>query len=311
MGIALPSWLNNKKQASCNVGIEVTPDGIAIAHVEKKADGIPALLACQFIEGEGDSLVEYTKAAITELKLKGYTANLCLSYMDYSIQVGDSPNVPSEELNTALSFQVKDLIEYPLDDAVVAGFSYPEDAQRGGAPKTFAAAARKSTVMSEVEMISKAGLQVLSVDVPELCLRNITRFVERGQGVAVVILTPNRGSVTFIKNGWFYLSRRFDLNYGGGLLDDLPDEQLVLELQRSSDFYERQLRQPPPPIVLLVGEHITADKVSDDLKGHIQGELDVFDLRQWVDIQCDVPDHVLRQCTLAVGAALREEAESG
>lgn len=310
MGIALPSWFRkNNKQMGSNIGIEVTPDGIAFARVEKAEDGTFVLTACQYIEGEGDSLTEFTRDAVNELGLEGMNTNLCLSHMDYSIQLADKPNVPDEELNTALSFQVKDLLDFPMEEALVAAFPFPDDAQRGGDLKTFAAATRKKNVSDEVELINSTGLQVTSVDIPELCLRNISQFTEKGLGIAVVIMTPNRGSVTFIKNGWFYLSRRFDVNYGGGLLDDLPEEQLMLELQRSSDFYERQLRQPPPPIVMLVGEHITPDKVSDSLREHIPGELEVFDLRQWMRVECDVPDHVLRQCTLAIGAALRAEVE--
>src|SRR5690606_16355740 len=107
------------------------------------------------------------------------------------------------------------------------------------------------------------------------------------------------GSLQIIRAGNLYLSRQFSLAYNGGLLDDLPGEALVLELQRSLDYFERQLRQPPPSHLYLCGENITLDKLTPDIRSNLAVTMDLLSLNAGLQIDEQVQEHTLSLCLLA------------
>ena len=104
-----------------------------------------------------------------------------------------------------------------------------------------------------------------------------------------------------------YLSRQFALAYNAGLLDDLPAEALVLELQRSLDYFERQLRQSPPSHVFICGENVTEDKLTADIKNSLPISIRLLSLNEGLQVDDAVAEHNLSLCLSAVGAALRQD----
>jgi MSHA biogenesis protein MshI len=111
-----------------------------------------------------------------------------------------------------------------------------------------------------------------------------------------------------IRDGNLYLSRQFSLAYNAGLLDDLPGDALVLELQRSLDYFERQLRQSPPSHVFLCGENVTPDKLTPAIRNGLAVTIDLLELGSGIQIADEIAEHNLSLCLLALGAALREDA---
>src|SRR5690606_41109649 len=57
--------------------------------------------------------------------------------------------------------------------------------------------------------------------------------------------------LVLVHNSELYLARHFQLPYHGGLLDDISTDALLLEIQRSLDYFERQMRQSPPQQLFL------------------------------------------------------------
>jgi MSHA biogenesis protein MshI len=145
-----------------------------------------------------------------------------------------------------------------------------------------------------------------------MALRNLAETCcDTKRGVAIVKLGQGGGSLQIIRAGNVYLSRQFSLSYNAGLLDDLPAEALVLELQRSLDYFERQLRQPPPSHVFLCGENISADKLTPTIRNSLAVTVDVLDLDAGLQLSENVQPHTLPLCLLALGAALRQDVVGG
>lgn len=104
-----------------------------------------------------------------------------------------------------------------------------------------------------------------------------------------------------------YLARSFSLNYNGGLLDALPEESLALELQRSLDYYERQMGQAPPAVIYVCGEHVSEDKVGEVLKASLAPRVQWLNPELAVQVAPDeMDDPLAQQCIAAIGAALRQ-----
>lgn len=176
----------------------------------------------------------------------------------------------------------------------------------------YAVVSPRAAIAALVAQVKSAQLSLAVIDIAELALRNLAETCcDTKRGVAIVKLTQGGGSLQIIRAGNLYLSRQFSLPYNAGLLDDLPADALVLELQRSLDYFERQLRQPPPSHVYLCGENVTADKLTPTMRASLAVTLDVLSLESGLQLADEVQPHTLSLCLLALGAALRQDVAGG
>ena len=120
-------------------------------------------------------------------------------------------------------------------------------------------------------------------------------------------LSPGAGNRNVSRERQLYLCRRFDIDFSGGLLDPLPANSLALELQRSLDYYERQMGQEPPSSIYLCGEGVSEDKVSEAMQASLVGELKVLPLGELMVLPDGFDELTLTNCIGAIGGALREK----
>ena len=85
---------------------------------------------------------------------------------------------------------------------------------------------------------------------------------------------------------------------------------MVLELQRSLDYYERHFDQPPITRIVVSPGSTRDAALADDLAKETGFEVNTLNLQSL--LQCEIPtDTVVDAASLlAVGAALREEHRS-
>ncbi|MDQ2075218.1 MSHA biogenesis protein MshI [Marinimicrobium sp. ABcell2] len=290
------------------VGVQFSADGIAFAHVFPNGP-VPQVRHCEFIPlSDQASPEEALQARVDRLGLRGRTCNLVLGREDYTLLLVEAPAVPANELRQALSWKVRDLIDFPVAEAVVDAFLLPEDKSRGSKRMAYVAVARRATITRLVNQANESDLKLASIDIPELALRNlVVNCCETDRGAALVKLVPGGGSLQIVRGDDLFLARQFALPYEGGLLEDLPADALVLELQRSLDYFERQMRQPPPAQVYLAGENVSADKLTDEIQSALPADLTLLSLAPGLDIDAQIPAHSLSLCLDALGAGLRTE----
>lgn len=291
------------------IGVDFTPEGVAFAHIQRPPTQQPLLRHCDFIPADAAvSPAESLRHRLQKLGLARVPCNLVMGAGNYQLILGEAPKVPQEELRDALRWRVKDLIQFPLNDAIVDGFFLPEDSARGGNRMTYAVVAQRQQIQAQVDTAKTAGLELKNIDIPELVLRNLAESCcDTKRGVAIVKLHQGGGSLQIIRDGNLYLSRQFSLPYNAGLLDDLPGDALVLELQRSLDYFERQMRQVPPSHVYVCGENVTADKITPAIQGALAVSINLLNLSAGLQIADGIAEHNLSLCLHAIGAALRQD----
>lgn len=170
----------------------------------------------------------------------------------------------------------------------------------------YVVAAEEPKVQALMSLLESAELQLESIDITEMALRNLAEVsVDDQRGVAVLRVLPGQGMLTLLRTGQLYLSRQFDMTYNGGLFDELPEEQLVLELQRSLDYYERQMGQVPPSNIYICGENMSADKVTESLNASLSADFCVLNIGGGLTLKEAIDDSILQACATAIGAALR------
>lgn len=301
----------NNAQPQSLVGLELQADGLAVA-VKGIKDQLPNISRLAFLPGADDKqrftqLHDY----VQQNKLKNKPCNLVLPQSQYQLYLLEAPDVPAAELSNAMKWRLKDLVSQPLDQLAIDVFHVPNDSARGNRKMIYVVVVSKLYLQELIEQIAWCGLKLLAIDIAELALRNLAinlvepQFDQRG--VAIARLRQGAGTVSIYRAGNMYLSRHFDLSYGGGLLDDLPTETLALELQRSVDYYERQMGQLSPAVIYIGGENIADEKLTSSLRKILSVPLQFLDFTGAVKFESEFDNGIMQIGLGALGAAMRRE----
>lgn len=296
-----------KKHNNDLLGVEASKEGIALARVTRNSDGL-RLKSCDYISRDAvDSLEEALPEQVDTLGLANVPCNWVLANENYTLLLVEAPNVPPEEMREAMRWRIKDLISFPAEQATLDVFELPKDGSRGK-KMLYVVVTERRHIEDVLGLARQSRLSPQSIDIAEMAMRNIAELVTSDRrGVAIVRLRQGAGNLALIREDKLYLSRQFDLNYNGGLLDDLPEDALILELQRSLDYYERQMGQEPPAHILFCGDNISDDKIGQSIHNSLPGDTRCLDLTRLLPGAEDCDEHLLQLCLGAIGGALRRE----
>lgn len=306
------NWLKKfAPNKSVVVGLELNPEGLAIA--VRDAEGrCRALGVLNKKLHEDQTEQSFLEGFVDQHKLASASCNLVLAAGKYQLLLVEAPDVPEEELRAAVRWRIKDLINIPLEDAALDIFLLPDNAARGKR-MLYVVAADLAYLKQCINLVADAGLKLKSIDISELALRNVSLLKEEGKtgsrGVAMVRIGAGSGNVSLYQAGNLYLSRSFNINYKGGLLDELPADSLMLEIQRSLDYYERQMGQRLPAALYVFGENISEDKLTEDLRRGISAQMKVLELNDYLNGNESLHEELIAPCLIAIGASLRGEVQ--
>ncbi len=283
-------------------GVCEHPDGLGMVHLKLRDGQPPQVSVCRFIEARR----EQERAALLQevVRSHGLAGSRCIGVMgsgNYSLLQVDPPEVPEEEIPSAVCWHIKDLIDYPLDQAIIDYFLVPNPGQPGRAKMAYVVAARLEQIRSRAALLRSARLKVSAIDIPELVLRNLaTLLPEEERGVACLQLGRHRGQITISRGGVLYLAR--SISVGAADLAEISAEgdqknaeeagyrlqgmldSIVLEIQRSLDFYGSSfslpaiqtlvvapLEQEVPRLIGYLGEYLGIAVRQLDLTTHFEG----------------------------------------
>ena len=279
-----------KAKSKGRVGLIVNPTSLALVHIIEK-EGAPYLLQAERVALEsereaGKALTDLVK----DMDLEGTQCSYVLTPKNYNLHLVEAPNVEEDELRAAVRWKIKDLLDMKVEDAAIDVFPVPEDAYRGR-KMVYVVAAVKSRIQSIVEMVTEAKLELAVIDIPELAMKNLSeRFIQDAQGVAFMDLRRTGSTMNITHGGDLYLTRRINTQLDPDVMDsqEWPSlkDRLVLEIQRSLDYYESQLgRGQISRVVIAQRQHdtggmaraldelLTAQVMSLNLADHLQSEV--------------------------------------
>lgn len=253
-------------------------------------------------------------AAARALDFGRLVVTAALNYEDYQLMLVEAPDVQPGELRAAVRWRLRDALDFHIDDAVLDVFELPAPERRGQAKMMYAVAARSAAVQRCSSLIAPIAPGLDSIDIPELCLRNISALLPQDQaGVALLVLEPRHGQLVLTRQGVLHLARRFDLARvsaepavnGGEAIDAAA---LALELQRSLDYYESTLGQAPISDLVIAPNSPQATSLAADLGRETNFRVHLLDLSGVLDCREAPSADLQRSCLYAVGAALRHDA---
>jgi MSHA biogenesis protein MshI len=176
-----------------------------------------------------------------------YRCHLVLNSSQSQIVQVDKPKVPKEEIISALKWQIKDLVSISPENMVLDYFDTPLMA--GGIEKINVVCSPLNELKKLVAVLNTDSAKVASITIEEFAFANLQPI--QNDACLLVCQQPNEEIILLIvKQGKLYFQRR--LNGFSQIASKTEDElsmtvidSLALEIQRSSDYFERQLRQAP------------------------------------------------------------------
>jgi MSHA biogenesis protein MshI len=324
------------------LAICIAEDGLCALSVRRIVAGKPLVTLAMFQALEKGAPEAALEKFGKQLRTRKYRCTTLLAQGQYQLLSVDAPIVPPEEMKEAVRWRLKDMIDFPVDQATIDIVDVPLAKAAGVRNQTlFAVAAQNSIIEQRQMLFSKAKIALTVIDIPDMAQRNISTLLEpEGRGLAMLSFNADGGLLTVTYGGELYLSRRIDVSLTqllnsqpapGAMKSEVRDIELVseeaqltptdaqlncfdkitLELQRSLDHCDRQFH------FIVVSKLVLAPIHAPALQAHLAANMympvEMLNLADVVDL-VDAPSLLTLQQQqrffLCLGAALRQEGSA-
>ena len=245
-----------------------------------------------------DSAISYEKVDGIDLTniaekltslLKRFSAQKCILHVSigthYELVTIDKPDVDEDSVASAIKYSAKDILNGELDELVVDYFDIPD--QPVGQNKANVVACKKDLVLAILAAAKSAHMHVCQIDIEELCYKNAFTGIDD----PIMVLSLQRGqelSLQIHKQGKLYLHRRLR---GYRQLPEATEEDvqtvfadnLSLEIQRSLDYFESQLKQAPVKRIYISIPSVYEKQLVAAVS--VNFTIPILDLRAWLRTQ--------------------------
>jgi MSHA biogenesis protein MshI len=291
------------------VGLYVAAERLMATVADVRAGKRPRFSAAPSFEGPG-AMQEWLHW-LHRHQPRSRTA-LLLHSKHYRILPLDAPRVPPEERKAAVRYQAQEVLDFPAEEASIDCIDVPPPVPGQPVSRVFVVAGMKAEVARWMLHYRDAHLELASIDIPELALRNLSALAAGDSAHLYLHLGFHSSRLVIVWRQELCAFRQFDLS-GFQLAAATPAEietlveRLTLDIQRTADAFARQFHGADLS-ALWVSSVARADALMDALRvmqslpvqplrieDHLdwQGPQPVFDFDQGIDR------------TLAIGAALR------
>jgi len=289
-------------------------DGLALAKVIWRDDK-PQLQLCEFRpHANPDQQINSLKDWVSEHRLQGSPCTWVLAPDAYKLLLIEALNVPDEELRDACKWRVKDMIDIPVDNAAVDVFALPPYGFDNQQKMLYVVVAKLGALSTQAERIRQCELDLTSINITEMAIHNITSlFLHEQSGSTILHLTPASQGVIVSKQGNVYLSRQINamiekLSQEKSLNEDHPAlDSLVLEVQRSVDYYQSQMGQAAPVQLLLAPTVFDPMTLFSHLSSQLTIQVENIDFNSLLDCKLNLDRVTQSHCLAAIGGAMRLE----
>jgi len=295
-------------------GVGLRADGVCVVRVERTAGRAPALTLVDFRPWGDQGQDKVLARVAVDYDLARSRCTTVLDANEYSLLLTEAPDVSPDELKAALRWRIKDLIDFHINDAALDVFDLPGAAPGAKAREMYAVAARTEAIQKRVDLLTGVGIGLEIIDIPELAQRNLAALLpEDAAGVVMLSLKPQSGLITITRQGYIYLSR--PLNLGVDTLHTADDpvryfDHIVLEVQRSLDYFESHFRESPVRHLVLAPLAKPIPGLIDHLRANLGVTVGVLDLAQLMDSDVELTPDLQARCLTTIGAALRQEEKA-
>jgi MSHA biogenesis protein MshI len=297
------NWLGVHLGTDKTTAAVVTPAG---------ANGKPCVRACGAFHGDTATaqLLQWHKGLVRGQR---GMPNLLLQAQDY--QVMDMPPVAMEERREALRWRLRDVIDFPAEEAALDCIEIPATSPGEASTKLLTLVSKRDIVGRWMQRFQDGGQPLTAIDIPELALRNVALLAGQDTAHAYLHVGLETTRLLMLWQRELCAFRQLDIHASQWANADPVDrtdlsDRLALEIQRSADAFARQYNVADFTNLWVSGAGDVQD-LCDALTPLVTMPVQALRLTDWLDWSASDEVANLGQridYTLAVGAALRSEA---
>jgi len=235
---------------------------------------------------------------------------------EYTLLSIEAPQVPANEIRAAVRWQIQDLIDFHIDDAIIDVFDAPMQSN-SQQRSIYVVISKKKNLEQRIALLQEIDANLTVVDIPELILRNIAaHLAENESGMVMLYFDDNMGLLTLVRKNVLYLARSLDIglfhlkvgenNSAEAVKNNI--DYVCLEIQRSLDYFDRYFGMAPMQNIVVA----PLQDVCPSMCKHIQQQLGLsarfFSVEEFVTLRQLLSTEQQRRGLMALGAALRQEA---
>jgi MSHA biogenesis protein MshI len=252
------------KSSYFSIGIAFSGESVLLCALQKQDDELQWVLDASFSHSNWQGqLADY----VQRHKLANTDCYVSLTSHWYQLLQVEKPKVPESEVYAALGWPLKDLL--PPNTEYVYDYLTPP-AQVAGQSKLSVVAIPHKDINNISKGIYDADLTLKSILIEETATVELTPTSDD----AVISLVQEHGEeivLNIVKNDQLYFTRRLKgfENLGSYSEKELSmgiTESLCVQIQRSMDYFESQLRQPPVRKVLLKLDTTLAEQLASQIQ---------------------------------------------
>lgn len=293
-----------------SVAVELHEKGFAVAQVSLESDGIK-IKQCQFIHNTNAKIRgELIAEMFSRLNISHENCRLVLSGNSYKFLLAEAPNAPLENLRAIMPSKIKDSLPWKVSDTTADVLLLPPDAFRGRKKSVYVAVAETKPLEQHLDLLHSVAIDPEAVVTVEMAIKGYWRIIRppARTSIGVMRLSESGGVIVMICDGAIYLARRIAVS-----LSSLADEgvnrqeifdQVVLEIQRSVDFYESQLGKGPVAKVVLLPPPIDLGIGFDYIEQNISTEIERMNPFEVLEFDQELSMKDQSYCISVLGAAI-------
>ena len=263
---------------------------VDLVSIERRTDALPRVVVAESLGRNGND----AKTLCAIRKTMGLDTYRCTTVMpggQYQLLQTDAPeaSIPVGEAREMLRWKVKDMVDFPVDNAAVDYLPIPE----GRAPQVFVGVCAEGPVTAVVQNFQMAKMRLEVIDLPEFSQRNLAAlFEDKDRGLATLIFDDREGMLTITYRGELLVVRHIDIasaQLASPDADRRADlyERIGLDVQRSLDNFDRTFSHVSLSKVM-VAEVPGAEGFINYMKSNLALSVEAMDLASRLDLS-EVP----------------------
>jgi MSHA biogenesis protein MshI len=243
--------------------------------------------------------------------IKNSICRWLLSHECYQTYLTDSPNVLKKELPEALKWQLKDQLDFPVDEVLISYYKphHPDPENN----QVVAVSVEKKLIDTIVLMTKEIGLELNAIEVEELTIGHmliphlakdkIVGYVgENRSGLVFNFYQSNKLVFSRYKKGTYLpINQEQEHEFSLESQSQEQEDAFLLETQRTLDYVISQLFRKPVDLILLQNKEGNTSVLAETINQLIETPVSIVES----DVDYEQQENLLTTTLAEAGCAVR------
>lgn len=244
----------NKQTTDIFAGISIHPECVRVVKIKQLETGYECIKNAEYPIASQDKVAHLLSLIIVDFKLQNIRSVLVINNNKTESAQIELSELPVADIAASLSWQMKDLISIPPQD-MICDYIEMNIQPLGQTPKAQVMATSRQYLETLIAPFHQSNAEILGITTEQFVLARMQStentaqllFIQHKQSDAILLILKNK-QICFARK-----IRGTDTvtNMAPELILDGGSDVIAIEIQRSIDYYESQLKQPPIKNVLV------------------------------------------------------------